>query len=469
MPPPITSGLLWSTDVAIDFATSGPAVPAIPLARAAGPLYVVIAYHQAVNSGGTAVFYIGNPTDSIHEPGIFYGHRSYPEGFAVSTQPGRGQVGDLPTPPSDFVGEMWASTTDSNIISHGTPRWWFDPIPDHNPVATSHLFIGYKPNDGDPFWRGAGQIKRMAVYDRIPTPAERAELVEWVQSEDAPGSTYDRNAAIAATSDVTAGARLQASVSAVFAPASAVAAVGRLTGHASAEIAAASTVSAAGSRTRASAASATAQSSVAAGPRRIRQAAAGIASTSSVGAVSHRTLSASAQITATSTVAADGERGRQFDASATVEAGSSVTAAPVLISVGSADIVATSSLRAGGGNTLHASASVAASSGLTAAPQRIIRRAASAGATSSVSARPGAIRPSRTAVLSASTVAARPWLIRIAHAEFVAVSALIARPFDPDFRPRVAFPGDPQGGTLSPSMRGGVLAPSIRSGTITRP
>lgn len=184
MPPPITSGLLWSTDIAIEFATSGPAVPAIPVTRASGPLYVIISYSQAATPGEDepSIFCIGSPADNLWLTNTFYVRRSWGAGVAVHTAPGRGMMVDLPAPPSDFVGEFWAAGASSNMVSYLTPGWYMDPIPDHNPVATSHLFIGYKPdgdNAGAPAWRGAGTIHRMAIYDRVPTEPERAQLVAW--------------------------------------------------------------------------------------------------------------------------------------------------------------------------------------------------------------------------------------------------------------------------------------------------
>lgn len=181
--PPVTSGLLWSTDVAIEFATSGPAVPAIPVARAAGPLYVVISYSQAVTPGEDepTIFYVGSPSDNIYTVTRFHVYRNYGTGIGVATTPGRGMMVDLPAPPSDFVGEFWAASVGSSMVSYLNPGWYMDPIPNHDPVATSHLFIGYKPDGANAEWRGAGTIKRMAIYDRVPDEGERAQLVAWVQ------------------------------------------------------------------------------------------------------------------------------------------------------------------------------------------------------------------------------------------------------------------------------------------------
>lgn len=188
MPPPVASGLLWSTDSAIEFARTGAAVPAIPVARGAGPLYVVISYSQAATPGEDepAIFYIGNPSDNLYTTNIFHVYRNYGTGIGVATTPGRGMMVDLPAPPSDFVGEFWTSSTGSNMVSYLNPGWYMDPIPNHDPVATSHLFIGYKPDGANAAWRGAGTIKRMAIYNRIPTTAERAQLVEWVQQQGVP-------------------------------------------------------------------------------------------------------------------------------------------------------------------------------------------------------------------------------------------------------------------------------------------
>lgn len=180
--PPITSGLLWHTSTAINYTMTGAAVPSIEMPRAAGPLYVVVSYHQASTPGEDepAIFYIGNPSDNLYTVSRFHVFRNWGTGIGVATTPGRGMMVDLPAPPSDFVGEFWTSSTGSNMVSYLNPGWYMDPIPDHNPVATSHLFIGYKPDGANPAWRGEGTIHRMAIYDRVPTAAERTQLVEWV-------------------------------------------------------------------------------------------------------------------------------------------------------------------------------------------------------------------------------------------------------------------------------------------------
>lgn len=182
--PPVTAGLLWHTDTPIAFAETGAAVPPIAMPRAAGPLYVVISYHQAATAESeTAVFYVGDPTDNLWLTNTFYVQRDWGTGIAVYTSPGAGKLVSLPEPPSDFVGEIWAAATGANMVDHapGTTSWYMDPIPNHNPVATSHLFVGYKPQDGNPAWRGAGTIRRMAIYDRVPSETERGQLVAWVQ------------------------------------------------------------------------------------------------------------------------------------------------------------------------------------------------------------------------------------------------------------------------------------------------
>lgn len=185
--PPVTQGLLWYTDTPINYAMTGGAVPAISMARAAGPLYVVISYSQAATPGDDepAIFYIGNPTDNLYTVQTFYVRRSWGTGIAVETAPGRGQIVALPAPPSEFIAEMWASSAGSNLVDHSPTNdtsWYMEPIPNHNPAATSHLFIGHKPDGANAARRGAGQIKRMAVFDRVPNETERTQLVEWVKT-----------------------------------------------------------------------------------------------------------------------------------------------------------------------------------------------------------------------------------------------------------------------------------------------
>lgn len=183
--PPITSGLLWHTSTAINYTMTGAAVPSIEMPRAAGPLYVVVSYHQASTPGEDepAIFYIGNPSDNLYTTHTFFVRRNWGTGVVIETAPGRGQIVALPAPPSEFIAEMWAASAGSNLVDHSptsNTSWYMDPIPDHNPVATSHLFIGYKPDGANPAWRGEGTIHRMAIYDRVPTAAERTQLVEWV-------------------------------------------------------------------------------------------------------------------------------------------------------------------------------------------------------------------------------------------------------------------------------------------------
>lgn len=183
--PPVTSGLLWHTDTPITFTETGSHIPAISMPRAAGPLYIIINYNQSVTSDDEpAIFYVGNPSDNLYTTNTFHVYRNWGTGIGVLTTPGRGMLVGLNQPPTNFIGEIWASSSGSNMVDYVTPAtsWYMDPIPNHNPAATSHLFIGYKPDGSNAAWRGAGTINKMAIYDRVPTPAERSELTTWVQS-----------------------------------------------------------------------------------------------------------------------------------------------------------------------------------------------------------------------------------------------------------------------------------------------
>lgn len=431
MPPPITSGLLWSTDVAIEFATSGPAVPAIPVARAAGPLYVVISYSQAATPGEDepTIFYVGNPSDNLYAVTRFHAFRNWGTGIGVATTPGRGMMVDLPAPPSDFVGEFWAASAGSNMVSYLTPGWYMDPIPDHNPAATSHLFIGYKPdgdNAGAPAWRGAGTIRRMAIYDRIPSAAERAQLVDWVQSQGAPPIT-----ATLAASDPPDTARIVASVRW---PTIAV------------TVAAADAPDSAAIRATVGWPAITARLAAADAPD---------------SAAVSMTVPIRAALSATDPPDAAAIRaGTGWPAiSARLAARDAPDRAAVAVAVPIRGMLAAADA--------PDLARIIAGTGWPA----IMARVAASDA------------PDRAAIRAAVPIRARlaagdaPDSARLSVA--VRIGAVLDAGDAPDMAriimrlwsqsSRYAYPGDPQGGAVGPSARGGVLAPSIRSGTITRP
>ncbi|SHL80832.1 hypothetical protein SAMN05444389_101452 [Paracoccus solventivorans] len=428
MPPPITSGLLWSTDVAIEFATSGPAVPAIPVARAAGPLYVIISYSQAVtpSEDEPTIFYVGSPSDNLYTASHFHAFRNWGTGIGIATTPGRGMMVELPAPPSDFVGEFWAASAGSNMVSYLTPGWYMDPIPDHNPVATSHLFIGYKPQDANPAWRGAGTIRRMAIYDRIPSAAERAQLVEWVQSQGAPLIT-----ATLAASDAPDTARIIASVRWPTITA---------------------TVAAADAPD-----SAAIRATVGWPAIMACLAAADAPDTAAVSiAVPIRAALAATDPPDTAAIRA----GTGWPAiSARLAARDAPDRAAVVVAV-----AIRGALAAADAPDL---ARIIAGTGWPA----IMARVAASDA------------PDRAAIRAAVPISARlaagdaPDSARLSVA--VRIGAVLDAADAPDMAriimrlwsqsSRYAYPGDPQGGVVGPSARGGVLTPSIRSGTITRP
>lgn len=407
MPPPITSGLLWSTDVAIDFAMSGPAVPAIAMPRAAGPLYVVVSYLQAATPGEDepTIFYVGSPADNLYTVTRFHAFRNWGTGIGVATTPGRGMMVDLPAPPSDFVGEFWAASAGSNMVSYLTPGWYMDPIPNHNPVATSHLFVGYKPdgdNAGAPAWRGAGTIRRMAIYDRIPSAAERAQLADWVQSQGAPPIT-----ATLAASDAPDTARIVASVRWPAITATVAAADGPDRARISAAV-----------PVRAKLAAADAPDSAA------------IRATVGWPAISARLAARDAPDRAAVAVAV-----------------------PIRGTLAAADAPDLARIIAGTGWPAIM-ARVAASD----APDRAaIRAAVPIRARIAAGDAPDSARLSLAIRIGAVLDAAdAPDMARI-------IMRLLSQ------SSRYAYPGDPQSGVVGPSARGGVLAPSTRSGTITRP
>ena len=452
MPPPITSGLLWSTDIAIEFATSGPAVPAIPVTRASGPLYVIISYSQAATPGEDepSIFCIGSPADNLWLTNTFYARRSWGTGVAVHTAPGRGMMVDLPAPPSDFVGEFWAAGASSNMVSYLTPGWYMDPIPDHNPVATSHLFIGYKPdgdNAGAPAWRGAGTIRRMAIYDRVPSAPERAQLVEWVQSQGAPPIT-----ATLAASDAPDTARIVASVRWPTITATVAAADGP-------------------DRARISAAV----------PVRARLAAADAPDSAAI-----RASVAWPAITARLAAA---------DAPDTAAVSMAV---PIRAALAAADPPDIAAIRAGTGwpaisarlaardapDRAAVAVAVPIRGTLAAADAPDLARIIADTGWPAIMARVAASdAPDRAAIRAAAPIRARlaagdaPDSARLSVA--VRIGAVLNAADAPDTAriimrlwsqsSRYAYPSDPQGGVAGPSARGGVLAPSTRSGTITRP
>jgi len=190
MPPPITSGLLWSTDVAIDFAASGPVVPAIPMPRAAGPLYCVVSAQTAGSEG--VIFRVGNPDDNFHVQNTFQVER-WDGLYGLLAAPGwpNQVIGEAPaiSVAADHLWEFWFSAGGTNFIDHQPFGFVNNDLPDQDVAASSHLFIGYRPNEGSPMDRAAGTIHRMAIFDRVPTPAERAQLVAWVNGDRATGGT----------------------------------------------------------------------------------------------------------------------------------------------------------------------------------------------------------------------------------------------------------------------------------------
>ncbi|HHW34407.1 MAG TPA: hypothetical protein GXX24_09770 [Paracoccus solventivorans] len=409
---------------------SGPAAPAIPVARAAGPLYVVISYSQAVTPGEDepTIFYVGSPADNLYTAHTFHVYRNWGTGIGANTAPGRGIMVDLPAPPSDFVGELWASSAGSNMVSYLTPGWYMDPIPDHNPVATSHLFVGYKPdgdNAGAPAWRGAGTIRRMAIYDRIPSAAERAQLADWVQSQGAPPIT-----ATLAASDAPDTARIIASVRwpAIIATLAATDAPDR------ARIRAAVPV-----RARLDAADAPDS--------------AAIRATVGWPAIMARLAATDAPDTAAIRAGTGWPAiSARLAARDAPDRAAMVVAVPIRGTLAAADAPDLARIIAGTGWPAIM-ARVAASD----APDRATIHAAA---------------PIRARLAAADA----PDSARLSLA--VRIGAVIDAGDAPDMAriimrlwsqsSRYAYPGDPQGGVVGPSARGGVLAPSTRSGTITR-
>lgn len=190
MPPPITAGLLWSTDVAIDFAASGPIVPAIPMPRAAGPLYCVVSAQTAGSEG--VIFRVGNPDDNFHEQNTFQAER-WDGLYGLMAAPGwpNQVIGEAPAigATANHLWEFWFSTAGTDFIDHQPFGLVNNDLPNQDVAASSHLFIGYRLNEGSPMDRATGTIHRMAVYDRIPDEGERALLATWVQGKVADGGT----------------------------------------------------------------------------------------------------------------------------------------------------------------------------------------------------------------------------------------------------------------------------------------
>lgn len=180
--PPVTSGLLWSTAASIDFAATGPHVPAIPMPRAAGPLYCAM-FAQTAGSEGV-IIRVGNPNDNFHVQNTFQAER-WDGLYGLLAAPGwpNQVIGEAPaiSVTATHLWEFWFSAAGTDFIDHQPFGFVNNDLPDQDVAASSHLFIGYRPNEGTPMERGAGSIHRMAVFDRVPTPAERAQLVAWVQ------------------------------------------------------------------------------------------------------------------------------------------------------------------------------------------------------------------------------------------------------------------------------------------------
>lgn len=179
--PPITAGLLWSTDAAIDFTKTGPEVPPIPMTRAAGPVYCAISVRIDATDG--VIFRVGNPGDNYHVQNTFQ-LEHWGDAYSLQIAPGWpnqviGQVS--PGFPDELVLEFWLSAGGSDFVDHQQFGWLNSDMPDADVAASSHLFIGYRLDSATVSNRGAGSIRRMAIFDRVPTPAERAQLVAWVQ------------------------------------------------------------------------------------------------------------------------------------------------------------------------------------------------------------------------------------------------------------------------------------------------
>lgn len=179
--PPVTSGLLWSTDVAIDYAKSGAEVAPIPMSRAAGPVYCAISVRIDASDG--VIFRVGNPGDNYHVQNTFQ-LEHWGDAYSLQIAPGwpNQVIGQVSSGfPDELVLEFWLSGGGSDFVDHQQFGWLNAEMPDADVAASSHLFIGYRLNEGDPMNRGAGSINRMAIYDRVPSPAERTQIVGWVQ------------------------------------------------------------------------------------------------------------------------------------------------------------------------------------------------------------------------------------------------------------------------------------------------
>lgn len=125
-----------------------------------------------------------------------------------------------------------------------------------------------------------------------------------------------------------------------------------------------------------------------------------------------------------------------------------------------ASITAASSLRVNAGGTVRAQAEIIAASAVAARAQRIVTRGAAIIASSAAQAHAEAQRSSRVIISARSAITVRRQVQAVRAANMDAVSLIRAAAIT--IRPvtRFAFPGDQQGGTLSPSERGGILSPS---------
>lgn len=179
--PPVTSGLLWSTDTAIDFAKTGPEVPPIPMSRAAGPVYCAISVR--IDDANGVIFRVGNPDDYYHTQNTFQ-LEHWGDAYSLQIAPGwpsqvLGEVS--PGLPDELVLEFWLSAGGSDFVDHLPFGWFGADMPDADVAASSHIFVGYRLDSTTVNNRGAGSIRRMALYDRVPSPAERTQIVGWVQ------------------------------------------------------------------------------------------------------------------------------------------------------------------------------------------------------------------------------------------------------------------------------------------------
>lgn len=180
-------GLVWFTETPVQTTMSGAIIPAVPFSRAAGaPLHAVVSFNGPASEApsGQTIFMLGVPTQNdatspqfelfdSATPGRFIFTGNQPSAFTEVV------VNDILASSVTRVWELRVDESGGRFRGTGGTPFDVTNAVMRPPTATTHLFLGYNPNNGTPSYRWEGTINRLAFFDQPLNSAQADAALAW--------------------------------------------------------------------------------------------------------------------------------------------------------------------------------------------------------------------------------------------------------------------------------------------------